>query len=197
MLPLTLLDLYRFVWISGRYGGGKTLLSVAFADALLRSGRVSRIFSNFPFKLSSPLPSSPDDIRDSCVIFDEAWLYFDSRSRNWSFVSAVLAYLRKRNVYLLLPSVFPLDKRLRQVCAQRVAAFSRLLPGLPWLYSFSVGWGVYSDRHFFLLFPSRYFSLYDHLAIPSYEDGERLIYLLGQGISSLPEKGELVEVDGD
>jgi hypothetical protein len=153
---LTLVNHFRVVTIVGRYGGGKTLLSVAVSKYLLDNGFVSKVVTNFPCSFASP-PSVP--LVDSAIVLDEAWTtLFPGASHKQ--IMTYLAFLRKLNNILLLPSVVPLSKRVNVL--EVVRYLNCEIFGLPlWIYRWRLR--ATGERGYFaLLFPFRYYNLYDH-----------------------------------
>jgi len=162
------LALFRSCWFSGRYGGGKTLAAVWTAVQLLNAGKVERIISNIPLNLPVVgVPMSERDVRDSrnaAIIIDEAWVLLATglwkEARDW------FAFLRKRNQYLLLPSVLPLTGITRTFRCERRWAGSQLGFDI-WLYSWIIDYGELSVKgsqrgSFWLRSPSRIYHIYDH-----------------------------------
>jgi hypothetical protein len=152
---------FRVAWIEGRLGGGKTLLSVAIADWLKRSGRVDQVWANFPLDIGSRADGVPEN---TCFIIDESWA-FASRMRD---AIKYAAHLRHRNCYLLLPSVFPPHNLLKRFRVRREYNFAMF--GLPiWLYRWECKDYQLSGR--FLLRFRSYFGRYDTLYEPSSDWG--------------------------
>lgn len=166
-------SLFRVVQISGRYGGGKTSLSVALAMQLVKSGHAHTIVSNVPLSFEADATiqrSDVSDIHDAAIILDEAWLELgqgvDNRKiRDW------LAYLRKNNQYILLPSVLPLARIVSTFTVEREYSLTPL--GLPlWIYQWRLNIGSSSNRNrnvgrFYWWRPSSIFPFYDHTYKPS------------------------------
>lgn len=163
-----LVSVFRACWLAGRPGGGKTLLAVVLALELVRMGYAKRIVSNFPLYgggLVGEACASPQDMQDAVIILDEAWSELgmgqDRALRTW------LAYPRKRNQYLLFPSVLPLVRALGRFRVDRVFCGTQV--GLPvWVYRYLVDTG---DRKMLrgyapLWGPSGWFGRYDSFALP-------------------------------
>jgi len=130
---------HRVVWLSGRFGGGKTSLAVWIAAWLVRNRYAARLVSNIP--IVGRVDPPPVPINDSVILLDESWMYVDS----WSDVKAYAAFLRKANLYLLLPSVWPPHSRLRILECHRV--FNGVAIGLPfWVYRWSLGMASISEK---------------------------------------------------
>lgn len=105
---LQYVQLFRIVRFVGRYGGSKTLLSVAIADEFARRG----------YDVSGNIHLNPDLLpalqfdraatsKKVVFVLDEAWLVF--LESNKSDLKSYFAYTRKRDHIVLLPSVLDLD----------------------------------------------------------------------------------------
>jgi len=107
---------FRLLGIMGRLGGGKTSLAVAVARWLYENDYVDGIFSN--------VPVDPDFIpqlytcRRAAVLLDEAAAFADSRLSQNKFEGYGAAF-RKLDAYLISPSVYPMDKRMRMLQTKR------------------------------------------------------------------------------
>lgn len=172
---------YRVVWLSGRFGGGKTSLAVWLAAWLVKNGYARRLVSNIPIVGRADPPPVP--INDSAVLLDESWMYVDS----WDDVKAYAAFLRKANLYLLLPSVWAPHQRLRILECHRV--FNGVVVGLPfWVYRWSLGMGSISEKGYFMLWrPEKCFGLYDTEYIPKDDGG--IMAAIAASIGELPSNG--------
>lgn len=171
---LRYIRMFRLCWFGGRPGGGKTSFAIYVAGWLLSQRHCSRIAANFP--LASPFSCvesglDSEDVQgltDVAIILDEAWQELGKGHE--ASVRAWLAYPRKRNQFLLMPSVLPLSS---SVSLFRVArSFNGLLFGLPvWRYSWEISGlkvkgknltGAVNWWH-----PGRIFSAYDSNAFAS------------------------------
>lgn len=95
---------YRLVWISGRYGGGKTLLAMEIAESFLKRGY--RLLTNIPCAWADDWDSVQlqDDGRlRAVVIMDEAGLVLKYTEQ----LEAMCAYSRKMDCIYLFPSFMP------------------------------------------------------------------------------------------
>lgn len=109
----------------GNIGSGKTLSMVKRAYEQYKRGK--KIYANF--KLNFPyepltmdklmdMKNDNTDLKDSCVLIDEAHIYLDSR-RSASKVNVVLSYFvlqsRKKScdIYFTTQFIGQVDKRLR------------------------------------------------------------------------------------
>lgn len=162
-LFLRYVTLYRVCVVYGRYGSGKTLLSVAIADTLRASDGYS-IYSNIPVAGQVEFMEQKQ-IR----LLDEAWLLF--MDNNSKALRAWFAYLRKEDAVVLLPSVLPLAGKFFQLKVFRL--FNGLALGLPFfLYRWTLpavnrrGKSIIDTGIFWLFNPSGVYGLYDHWAMP-------------------------------
>lgn len=171
--PIRYLTLFRTLWISGRYGGGKTALSVWLALELVKQGYASSIVTNTELLFASPVDvlraDQIHDMQDCAVILDEAWLLLPMGASSGK-VQEWLAYLRKNNQHVILPSVLPLARQVSNFVIER--SFNGMGIGLPfWLYTYqlrsaSIGKSKPDTGRFMWYKPSRSFGLYDHRARP-------------------------------
>lgn len=170
--------LYRMLWLSGRFGGGKTSLAIMIAIALCSKGYARYIASNVPLfvgrevrrvdlkRLRELGPDGKPVVQHTVIILDEAWQHLGERkghaADDW------LAYMRKANCYLLMPSVLPLAKVVQQLVCARF--FNGLVFGIPlWLYWWRLGKGkgVDGDKgRFWWWHPQQVFGYYDHSGVP-------------------------------
>lgn len=108
-----LLRQYRVAWLSGRFGAGKTAMSVAMAEYL--ADRYSyRVYANFPLVFSeydTGIKTSRDGKLHAVIIIDEAGLEMITKVNALS--DRMIAYTRKMDVIFLLPSFIPPGPRLR------------------------------------------------------------------------------------
>lgn len=135
----------RVAVYSGRYGSGKTALAVHDALRLVRMNAARYIYTNLDlsnFEIErEEREFNAVDLCDAVILLDEAWLYLalDVSAKE---LKRFLAFLRKQNLYLLLPSVLPLQRYVERaaVRVRRFYSFSWL--GLPaWLYRWELGRG--------------------------------------------------------
>jgi len=121
---------FRVLWVRGRYGGGKTSLTVLLSGKLLAEGIVNQVVSNIPMTFSVP---ASDPLKDACLVLDEAWMYIEGRND----VKDYGAFIRKQNDILLLPSVFPVHARFSSFYVTRI--FNGYIVGLPvWWYRWTL-----------------------------------------------------------
>lgn len=162
---------YRVCYLGGRYGGGKTAFSFRLAYELM----TNRAFG-FRYLLSnvgSVWATAPERVvlrdgvwADAVMILDEGGMFLDSprEAKQW------LAYLRKLNIVLIIPSVIEPALIMRRCTVQRLGNFQPY--GVP-LWHF--GWRL--DSHmlkqkssFFWWGFQEIFGIYDTLGMPADAD---------------------------
>lgn len=121
---------FRVLWLTGRYGAGKTSLAFLCGAKLLAEGYADHVISNIPCSFAS----SVDNLaKPSAIILDESWIYIEGRKDVYDYAG----FVRKFNHYLLLPSVFPVHARLSYFSVQRV--FNAYTLGIPvWWYRWNL-----------------------------------------------------------
>lgn len=161
---LNMVRVTRTLFLTGRYGGGKTSFAFILASMLFRDGWVDSIHSNVPSVLCSPTFAP---VNRCAFVIDEAHAFIDSAKR----AKEAAAYLRKWETYLLMPSVFPPHARLTSLWCQRV--FNGYVLGLPlWVYKWSIKQHSVSEKGYFVLVkPDTVFGFYDTRAIPPDDGG--------------------------
>lgn len=175
---LEYLLLFRFVWVRGTLGSGKTLVSVAIMDHLFRLGMVKGVVSNFPTVFPPYVGRDDGMVLDRGVIFDEAWTMLDARNSFVNDTKSYGAFARKFRSYWIFPSVFQVDKRMRTLIVQR----SGTLPFQKgWVYRWWVDLDYDNDfpiEGWFVLWnPQRYFGMYDTGYVPVDDGGIELRHL--------------------
>lgn len=161
---LEIFSAFRVVKIGGRFGGGKTALGVMLGAWLQSSGKVRKFVSNVPTVFNSPLETP---LYNAAIMLDESWQYLESRAD----VLAYAAFLRKFNHYLILPTIFPIHRRLDFFEVQRV--FNAYAIGIPaWVYRWSLSMGKVHERGYFSVFnPHHVFGLFDTEYVPGDDAG--------------------------
>lgn len=163
---------YRIVWLSGRFGGGKTLLGFLLAYQMMNRYGLRYLFSN----CLSVWNDDPKTMKlregrkcDAVLVLDEAGEFMETPSD----VKAWVSFFRKTNLVLLLPSVRPPHHSVRFLTVQRILNLKVI--GLPvWVYRWDLDSGANSDYGYFtLLFPERIFGVYDTDGFP--EDADVLL----------------------
>lgn len=154
---------YRFLWLGGRYGGGKTSLAVYLSHFILSHGWAKAVVGNIPVAWGVP-PNMYDlyTPEDCVLLLDEGGLFMKFSGD----FEKVGAFMRKLNMYVLLPSVIPPAGIFRMFQVQRIVNFYTL--GIPlWWYKWRLSIGaVTSDGSFGWWRPSEIFGYFDTLATP-------------------------------
>lgn len=160
------LTLYRTLRITGYLGAGKTALAVHLADRLLAAGFAARVVSNIT--LTGRVVAEFGDwkealsrgLRDTVILYDESWIELGQGVRQ-ARVLEYMAWLRKDNAYLLMPSTHELTPLVSQLQCERV--FNGLMFGIPvWRWAFWQGRSSKKTRQYWLQwYPQRVFPLYD------------------------------------
>lgn len=181
-LYFSYVKMYRSMWMGGRYGGGKTALAVATARELVRRHGYRHVVSNIPVSFAANWdwegrkwrgfdavePREVDGFPrlDTVVVLDEGGLFLETKRKVREFV----AFLRKLNVVLLLPSVEEPHARLRKVLVERQFNFFRF--GVPmWMYRVRTKGHLYRDEFSFLWWRPDVFDQYDTDAVPTDDAG--------------------------
>lgn len=90
----------RNLWIRGRYGSFKTAVSVRLAYEFLERGWVTDLICNFPCVIATD-PKKLSDLRNVFIILDEGGA---GRWLTESSFGDIVAFMRKRNLYMCVPS---------------------------------------------------------------------------------------------
>lgn len=168
---------FRSVWFRGRYGGGKSYMAfmVARHFSTLGYGLISNIKNDIGcprYAIDDDLSVNPHlrvglDYYKNVIVYDEGGANSLGDGAKSSDIKAYLAYLRKRDFILLVPSVLELDKRAFFIWCERSRPLTKL--GIPlWIYE----WGVkgytkkQSGGSFAVFNPSAFFGSYDTYSEP-------------------------------
>lgn len=185
---LYMVEMCKSVWFSGRFGGGKTSGCYIIASWLYAHRKVDRIMSNIPDVVSVPV-SAP--VNKTALIIDESWQFLSG----WDDVKAYAAYLRKLELILLMPSVFPPNPRLRMLSTYRI--YDGYTTGIPlWVYRWDMVMnGVREKGLYFIFNPAAVFGMFDTKYIPDSDKGivdaiEQTIILSGGEIKHGSSKGK-------
>jgi len=172
MVLLDNLSMFRSLWLMGRFGGGKTSLAVYLTLMLADQGKIKRIVTNITLNIGiEPTPVDQHgvmEITDSVMLIDEAWEWLGTGQ--WKEAKSWFAFLRKRNQYLLLPSVLPLTSITRVFRIERTRSLSQL--GIPlWRYSWTIDNGELSTTKaksytWSWWYPNKIFPFYLHGEVP-------------------------------
>jgi hypothetical protein len=148
---LFLLRGYRIAHFSGRFGSGKTAGAYRLAHDLLEFHGYRYIISNChdiwsddPHDIElRPGPDGSPTFMDAVLILDEAGIVFDGSARQ---AKQFVAFMRKFNVILLLPSVEAPPSRVRFLQIQRKYNFAAL--GVPlWWYETRLNTGMDREKY--------------------------------------------------
>lgn len=162
---------YRVVFLGGRYGGGKTALAFRLAYELMqnRSFGFRYLLSNVRSVWNTP-PSAVElrdgVFADAVMVLDEGGMFLDSprRAKEW------LAYLRKLNIVLLIPSVIEPALIMRRLSIQRLQNFQPY--GLPlWRFGWRLDSHMVKQKNAFLWWNfAEIFGIYDTMGMPADAD---------------------------
>lgn len=164
---LQLCELYRCTWISGRPGGYKTSLAFALAETWLKRGY--RLVTNTMTPWADDLKNLDlldDGKLHAVVILDEAGLELKWRAQ----VEQILAYSRKMDIILLMPSFHPPVRSSQIVNIQALFNFKQI--GMPLIvYKWRVKLGMFSDSGLLMWWnPSYIYGVYSTLSPGDYID---------------------------
>lgn len=154
-----LLRQYRIAWLSGRFGAGKTAMAVAMADYLADKYGY-RVYSNFPLVFDEYYRGiKGDKVLHAVVIIDEAGLEMVTKIN--TLADRMIAYTRKMDIIILLPSFIPPSSRIRFLQYYPIINLSSA--GLPLaVYGWRVNLaGFKASGSFLVVNPSDYYRMYD------------------------------------
>lgn len=154
---LGVLDMYRLIWISGRFGGHKTALAFQIAQRYLERGY--KLATNSRCIWADPFDNiqlNEHNQLHSVIILDEGGLYFKSGRQ----VEQIAAYAAKMDVLYIIPSFWPPTKAAQIINIQPVVSLKAA--GLPVIfYKWSVSIGSFKDKGFFIwINPSEIYGVY-------------------------------------
>lgn len=161
---------FRTLWIQGRPGSFKTSLAFRIAYELLRSGFSRYLISN----VRSPWRDNLNKVElregkyaDCVCVIDEGGLFL----KTGHDAETLLAFTRKLNIVLLVPSYTPPTGRLRPLTVMRTMGLGTI--GLPaQVYNASLNYGQLKETSRFIWRnPSEIFGLYDTDAMASDDGG--------------------------
>ncbi|MCS7242394.1 MAG: PhoH family protein, partial [Candidatus Caldatribacterium sp.] len=146
------------VWLRGGFGTGKTALAVAIAIKLVEDNFVSKIISNIPIfhpksnttyaAFDHYLLATPDRIEDCVLVIDEAGNFYSRYRAEYKTVDALMTFLRKKNVIVLLPSIKPVFKDLAQVTIYRFLNLQAIIAIPFWIYKAQLAYSDYREKKF-------------------------------------------------
>lgn len=162
---ISMAKLFRVIYIAGRYGGGKTALAFRTAEELLEKGFCKYLVSNVPNVWQSQVDNIESDefgCLNTVIILDEGGLFLEDRQSAKEFMVA----LRKLNVVILIPSVWPPSSKLKMVRTQRT--LNGQVFGLnAWAIECSLNYLSQKEKFtFYWQNPSEIFGVYDTRALP-------------------------------
>jgi hypothetical protein len=148
---------YRLVWISGRFGGGKTSLAYRIAQEYLEKDY--RLITNNKSVWADPVDSVQLDDNNhlkAVVILDEGGLWFKSSKQ----IEMVASYAAKMDCIYLLPSFWPPTRAAQVLVVQPVFNFKAA--GIPAIfYKWRVKIGSFEDKGWFVWWrPSEIYGIY-------------------------------------
>lgn len=189
-----LLPSVRMVWIAGFYGSGKTVFATFLAAHLLHKRLVARVHSNIVIKGAEPViqyvpgdseyysPYLEDDygkkrrfgpgdmlpVEDAAIVFDEAGRFL----KTWSESEDYVAALRKTNLYLFMPSIWPPVARLQVFEVRRTRnLYGFGIPAWEFTWYLTNGKSVAEKGRFYLWRPSRMFGVAHTFGWPKDDGG--------------------------
>lgn len=168
-----LLMQYRVGWIGGRFGSGKTLQSVMMSAHLAELHGYETIAN---FNLMWGLKEFPNrqPLR-LCIIIDEAGM--ETATRLGHLSEGLLAYLRKMEVVILLPSFIPPARKLQFL---RYSTSLNLNPiGVDMaIYNWDVSLAGYKARGSYMVVGTKHYKrCYDSF---SAQDQDKTEYILSE-----------------
>lgn len=168
---------YKVVFVDGRYGSGKTSFAFILAYELSKRFGFRYILSNVASVWTTPLEDvqlREDRYIDAVFVLDEGGLYLDSPGA----AKAWMPFLRKLNVVLIIPSVYPPSTILQKLTVQRLYNLGVFGVPLWWYGCFLRSGRNKADDRFFWWQPSGIFGIYDTDGMPDEAD-EQLVKLRG------------------
>lgn len=166
---------FRILWLMGRPGSFKTSLAFRIAYELLECGFSRYLISN----VRSPWRDDPEKVvlkdgkyADCVCVIDEGGLFLKTGHDAESFI----AFTRKLNIVLLIPSYTPPTQRLRPLFVQRVMGLNTI--GLPaQIYNMNLNYGGIQEKgRFIWRNPAEVFGCFDSDAMAS-DDGGMVDYV--------------------
>lgn len=162
---------------------GKTSLAVRLGIEFCERGWSDHILTNFPSVVATSLMSLPD-LRKCFIILDEGGTWLSRKN-----FDDVAAFLRKRDLVLVVPSVIPPPISARMLSVQRTFSLDGL--GLPiWFYSSTLDYMNVKEEYKFTWYnPREIFGLYDTSAVTNDDGG--LVTLINAFFDDDARKGRL------
>lgn len=160
---------FRVCWLKSRTGSGKTALAFRLAYALYEIGAVRYICSN----CESVWCDDPGDVvlqngqADVCLIMDEGGMFMESKHKAQKY----LAFMRRLNIILLIPSVMMPATVVRFLTVKRTMNWG--VAGIPlWMYQARLHDGEDVSRESFGWWrPEEIFGIYSTNGFPINDAG--------------------------
>lgn len=160
-------QLYRVAWFRGRFGRYKTFVASLLGKHLLDSGVVNGIWSNIPVR--DAIGPNVYDAKHKYILYDESWQTLDARTFNTNKTKEWGAFLRKNNLYLALPSVWPVDLRFKSFFVEMMFDLTQFgIPALLCRWGVDLGY-VKDGTSFWVFNPKSHYGYYDHLYQPHHD----------------------------
>jgi hypothetical protein len=154
---LGVLDMYRLIWISGRFGGHKTALAFEIAKRYLDKGYSLATNSSciWADDLDQITLGDNNKLHAVCIL-DEGGLYFKSGRQ----VEQIAAYAAKMDVIYIIPSFWPPTKAAQVVNIQPIISLKATgLPIIIYKWRVSIG-GFKENGWFFWWNPAEIYGVY-------------------------------------
>lgn len=153
----SILESYRLIWISGKFGAHKTALSFAMAQNFLERGY--RLITNTSTVWADEFENCQLDKNGhlrAVVLLDEGGQEFKTSKQ----IEMIAAYARKMDVIYMIPSFWPPAKLAQILTIQPL--FSLKSAGLPVIfYQWRVDLGAFHDKGWFIwMFPQEIYGVY-------------------------------------
>lgn len=154
---LQMIKAYRLIWISGRFGGGKTSLAFEIARNYAEDGY--KIVTNSKSIWAENIQDHGIDENghlNSVVILDEGGIVFKRNTQ----AEQIAAYANKMDIIFLIPSFWPPARKFRVLELQPIWNLTGI--GIPYIqYQWRVSVGGFKDEGSFgWLFPQNIYGVY-------------------------------------
>lgn len=181
----------RVVSLAGQYGSGKTSLAVALSYLLQSGGIIEATVSTSPIVWSIPPWDCPSS--NFCVVLDELGTEFDNRSfadrKQNKMRTALLAFPRKLNMYIIVSSFVSPDVSFRFITVQRMFDLNPMVPFEIYSYGIengdikSQGWfGIYDRAWLWRVDRDNPSPKYGSEAVPDSEYFAQIVALIERAI---------------
>ncbi len=172
---LSILEMYRLIWISGRFGGHKTALSFKIAEDYLKRGY--RLITNSKSVWNDEIENTQLDENGhlkTVVILDEGGLYFKASKQ----IEQIASYAAKMDVIYIIPSFWPPARMAQVINIQPIISLkSAGIPAI--IYKWRVDLGGFHDKGWFVwVNPAEVYGIYSRQDPGS--DPETIIRFLTQ-----------------